>query len=70
MPWCWGIDWGCNRDSHIEVNLCAPRTDEIIEKARRGELTLEEQDTAATLLDLWRRLALNAEATIHDLTKG
>lgn len=50
-------------------NLCAPRTDELIEKAKRGELVPEDSEAVAALLSYWRDAALRCEAAIHRLTK-
>jgi hypothetical protein len=50
-------------------HLCAPRTEELIEKAKRGELVPEDSEAVAALLAYWRDAALKMEATIHRLTK-
>lgn len=50
-------------------HLCAPRTDELVEKAKRGELAPEDSEAVAALLSYWKDAALKCEAAIHRLTK-
>lgn len=76
MLFVWSVDWGDRwpphkmTHTHIEEKEIPRSVSELIETAKRGELSTKEQIEIGCALELWQEMALRCERTIHRLTKG